>query len=279
MSHKLFWIRIPVAILVIAALLIPGISAHAESTTVTVSGSQLSGDMRQRINICYRVNKDNGTLDILVSGTDNEIVYRLTKDDTIYTYRWKSGEKAAIPLNMGSGDYELIVGAVISETKAMVLWSETLSVELYCELIPYLNPSLIVNWTAEMRLAETAKRLAIEDNPKETALAIGRYISERFSYDYDITGLPSGYIPDLVKVYECDKGICYDYAALFAAMCREAGIPTKLVMGYSAYIGPEYHAWCLVMIDGEWHKFDPVYSMYRGVQFLCASMTIEVRLY
>jgi len=279
MSKKKSWISIPVITLLIAALLSSGISTHAAPAAITVPGLQLSGDMREKISIIYEVNTDKGILDILVTGTENEIVYRLTMDDTMYTYRWKPGERAAIPLNMGSGEYELMVGSVISDTMARVLWRTPLSVELHCELRPYLNPSVIVNWTNEMRLVETAKRLAVEDNPRETALAIGRYIAERFSYNYDITHLPSGYIPDLFEIYEGDKGICYDYAALFAAMSREAGIPTKLIMGYSEYIGPEYHAWCLVKIDGEWHKFDPIYSMYRGAQFLCASKTIEVKQY
>ena len=279
MSKKKCWIRIPVITLLLVALLFSGVSALAASETITVSVSQLSGDARDKISIIYEVNTDKGILDILVSGVENEILYRLSMDDTRYEYRWKAGERAAIPLNMGSGEYELMVGAIISDTRARVLWRATLSVELDCELVPFLNPSVIVNWTNEMRLVNTAKRLAVDDDPRETALAFGKYIAERFSYDYDITQLPSGYIPDLFEIYDSKKGVCYDYAALFAAMCREVGIPTKLIMGYSAYIGPEYHAWCLVMIDGQWHKFDPIYSMYRGVQFLNASRTVEVRQY
>lgn len=279
MNKKIFWASILMITLLLTAILLPGIYANAVSAATTVSGSQLSGGMGDDISIRYAVDRGKGVLDILVSGTNDEIMYRLMKDDITYTYRHKPDARAAIPLNMGSGEYALTVGVMISDTRARVLWRTTLPVALDCELIPYLSSSKIVNWTEEMPLVQTAKKLAHENDPRGTALAIGRYISERFAYDYDIMDLPAGYIPDLIQVYENDKGICYDYAALYAAMCRAVGIPTKLIMGYSSYIGPEYHAWCLVRIDGEWHKFDPVYSMYKGAQFLCASNTVEERKY
>ena len=42
------------------------------------------------------------------------------------------------------------------------------------------------------------------------------------------------------------KGICFDYAALMAAMLRSQRIPTKLQVGYA---GEAYHAWISCYVD------------------------------
>ena len=65
---------------------------------------------------------------------------------------------------------------------------------------------------------------------------------KNLSYDYiKAQNVKSGYLPVLDTVLEKKKGICFDYASLFAAMCRSQSIPTKLVMGYIQ--GNMYHAW------------------------------------
>lgn len=47
-------------------------------------------------------------------------------------------------------------------------------------------------------------------------------------------------------LFNLRTGICYDYSALFAAMCRSIDIPTKFVRGYYTYNGTSvYHAWNL----------------------------------
>ena len=46
---------------------------------------------------------------------------------------------------------------------------------------------------------------------------------------------------------ESGKGICFDYAAVMAAMLRSQNIPCKLVVGFA---GKVYHAWINVYIEG-----------------------------
>jgi hypothetical protein len=66
------------------------------------------------------------------------------------------------------------------------------------------------------------------------------------------------------------KGICFDYAAVTAAMLRGLGIPCKLVAGYA---GAAYHAWIrayseetgwvnqLIYFDGKgWKLMDPTFA-------------------
>ena len=61
----------------------------------------------------------------------------------------------------------------------------------------------------------------------------------------------SGYIPNPDETLPTQKGICFDYASLGAAMLRSLGIPCQVITGY---VSPDdvYHAWNMVYIDGEW---------------------------
>ena len=56
------------------------------------------------------------------------------------------------------------------------------------------------------------------------------------------------YQPDPDETMKTGKGICFDYAALAAAMLRSQGIPTKLIFGY---VSPDdlYHAWNMFYTD------------------------------
>ena len=70
------------------------------------------------------------------------------------------------------------------------------------------------------------------------------------------------------------KGICFDYAALMAAMLRSQSIPTRLVTGYA---GTAYHAWIdvwsetegwihnVIFFDGNnWELMDPTFAAAGG---------------
>ena len=60
----------------------------------------------------------------------------------------------------------------------------------------------------------------------------------------------TGYLPDPDETLSTKKGICYDYAALAAAMLRSQGIPTKLITGYVSSGGSElYHAWNMIWLE------------------------------
>lgn len=53
-------------------------------------------------------------------------------------------------------------------------------------------------------------------------------------------------MPDVDETLSSGKGICFDYAALMAAMLRSQRIPTKLQVGYA---GEAYHAWISCYVD------------------------------
>ena len=61
------------------------------------------------------------------------------------------------------------------------------------------------------------------------------------------SGELKAYIPNPDRTLSTGKGICYDYAALMAAMLRSQGIPTRLIMGQ---VPQGYHAWNEVYLQG-----------------------------
>ena len=80
----------------------------------------------------------------------------------------------------------------------------------------------------------------------------------------------------LAETIKEKKGICFDYAALMAAMLRSQRIPTKLEFGYA---GDAYHAWVTTYIEDEgwingiikfdgvdWTLMDPTFAANAGTK-------------
>jgi len=52
-------------------------------------------------------------------------------------------------------------------------------------------------------------------------------------------------------------GDCNEHAALFAALARNATIPTRIVAGVTFHEGAfYYHAWNEVCLDDQWYSLD-----------------------
>lgn len=114
---------------------------------------------------------------------------------------------------------------------------------------------------------KAAELTAGKHTTEAKAMAIYSYIVKNFSYDYDLyyavlSGRVTRYTPDPNSILQSKKGICYDIASLYAAMCRSAGIPAKLVKGNSRPAGG-YHAWSSVYDTetGTWISMDLTLDM------------------
>ena len=60
-----------------------------------------------------------------------------------------------------------------------------------------------------------------------------------------------------LEVCQTHQGDCSEHAVLLAALCRSAGIPSRVAMGV-VYVGGIFggHAWTEVSIDGSWYALD-----------------------
>ncbi|HPT17382.1 MAG TPA: transglutaminase domain-containing protein [Kiritimatiellia bacterium] len=64
------------------------------------------------------------------------------------------------------------------------------------------------------------------------------------------------------------KGDCTEYATLFAALCRRAGIPARVMGGYvvdrnARLSGAAYHNWAEFHAEGRWQLADPHAGVFR----------------
>ena len=122
---------------------------------------------------------------------------------------------------------------------------------------PYLSPLTDINWSDDLASVKKARDLCKDaKTEKEKAQLVYNHLVARMAYDYSKVGkLPSGYVPDMDKIYSAQAGICYDLSSLYAGMMRSCGVKCKLVIGYNTMVDG-YHAWNDVFYDGSWHRID-----------------------
>lgn len=198
-------------------------------------------------------NLSEGFLSVAYTGGKNvRVKVQITKSGGDYAYTYNLNNKGAaetFPLTEGDGDYTVTVLENTTGSKYAQAYSCKLTLKLSSEFAPFLYPNQYVNFTSDSKTAAKAAELA---KGKSAALdkvaAIYHFAVDDISYDYELARtVTSGYLPDVDAVLERKTGICFDYAALMAAMLRSQGIPCKLVVGWA---GKVYHAWIDVYIDG-----------------------------
>lgn len=90
----------------------------------------------------------------------------------------------------------------------------------------------------------------------DTALGLFRWVSSHMTY--------AGYLGEAhgaLHALRTRVGDCTEYAALLVALCRAAGLPSRMVGGYVSdrSIVPrpaDYHDWAEIWIDGRWRVAD-----------------------
>ena len=144
-----------------------------------------------------------------------------------------SGKDAVFSLEQGDGTYTISLCENISGTTYRVVTSKRVNAKIENAYAPYLIATTDVQFTSGDDVCKKAAELckdAKTDMDKVTA--IYNYIAGHYTYDTklagDITsGKVSKYIPDTAATLNSNKGICYDLASLFAAMCRSQDHPLR----------------------------------------------------
>jgi len=190
-----------------------------------------------------------------------------------YTYTLKqNGDWEVFPLSDGNGSYTIGVFEQIDGSKYAMANSVTFTVTLKDEFAPFLRPNQYVNFAADSDTVKKAAELVKDATGMYAQVtAIYNFVVSNFSYDRQkAQTVQSGYLPDVDAILASKKGICFDYAAVMAAMLRSQGTPTKLVVGYA---GTAYHAWInvyspetgwvnsAIFFDGKkWNLMDPTFA-------------------
>lgn len=119
-------------------------------------------------------------------------------------------------------------------------------------LIPYTQKAPYLDTTdAAIRTTATTLR-GNETNLYRIATAIRDWVHQHMTPDASI-GVPRS----ATDIYARRRGVCRDYATLYTALARAAGVPTRLCSGIVYAEGRfYYHAWAESYV-GEWVTFDP----------------------
>ena len=117
------------------------------------------------------------------------------------------------------------------------------------------------------------------DTDEEKTKAIYEWMIHNFEYNYDYTPLVQYF--DVHQTIETRKGICYDFAHLFAALCRSKNIPCYVVDGTPYNPAKDCHTWNRVYFDGSWWNMDITFDTlqtknqgelygFRNIENICS---------
>lgn len=206
--------------------------------------------------IDFEVNTADSTVEIKnVSTNYSSYKVIVDKDDEEYIYNLVDTTES-FPLQMGSGKYTISLLGSNDGRRFRLISKETINVKLV-ENAVFLSSNQTVNWNDKSETTAFAQKLTMNaKTDQEKFDAIYDYVINNISYDYALAkSLPKGYIPNADFTLADGTGICYDFAAITAAMLRSVDVPAKLIKGYSVYT-PVYHAWNEVLINGKWIVVD-----------------------
>lgn len=209
--------------------------------------------------------------------SQKRLKFRAVKGDVQYNYDVANdGTPCIFPLQSGDGSYTFELMEQVVNTSYSLLYSVDCDVVMKDEFQPFLRPSEYAKYNSESKCVKRADELAALSADELVVIsAIFDDICGSISYDtqkaLEIAG-KTGYMPDPDETLDTNKGICFDYASLAAAMLRSQGIPTKIVFGY---VSPDdlYHAWNMFYTKqsgwvsvgydvkaGGWYRMDTTFS-------------------
>jgi len=217
----------------------------------------------------YKIDRsslDKGLISVqFASGNHAKTIVRISKGNDKYDYNLANG--AHYPLQKGNGTYNVLVAQLISDNKYKVVSQENVELKMDNENAVFLQSIPLVDWNNDTKAVAEARKLTnAATTDMEKVQAIYTYITQTIKYDYEkARTVQTDYIPNLDAIYDTSTGICYDYAAVFAAMARSQHIPTRLVMGYEASAPDVYHAWNQVYLKDsqQWVTIDTTYDATR----------------
>jgi len=143
---------------------------------------------------------------------------------------------------------------VVSVTVDLEMYPSPLKIEPVNKL-EYLQPGRYIE-SDDPRLVSIAQH-HVEEDALSSVLSISRWVGEHIEY--------SGYIKDdrgALHAFSTKQGDCTEYAYLFTALARSAGLPSRIVGGFVVnedqfLQARDFHNWSEVLVDGVWRVADP----------------------
>lgn len=225
---------------------------------------------------------DQGYVMVRYTGSNPKVKLQIsTPDDNTYTYLLSQNQEfETFPLSGGNGGYSLSVLENVDGDMYSVACSQDIDVSIADEFLPFLYPNQYVDFTPQSQaVAKGAELVKEAHSDLEAVTNIYHYVISSITYDTEkASSVAYGYLPDVDETLKSGTGICFDYAALTAAMLRSQRIPTRLEVGYA---GEAYHAWISVYLEetgwidniiefhgSSWSLMDPTFAAGTSSQNL-----------
>lgn len=125
----------------------------------------------------------------------------------------------------------------------------------------YTYPSAMTKPSPEMEAY--LQELQLTGSPSQRAQAIAAALHEDLAY---VPGSTSIYTT-AADAFQQRKGVCQDFAHIFLALARLAGIPARYVCGLPVGEGAT-HAWVEIWQEGHWLGYDPTRNRLADEQYI-----------
>ncbi|MDD6155002.1 MAG: transglutaminase-like domain-containing protein [Eubacteriales bacterium] len=112
------------------------------------------------------------------------------------------------------------------------------------------------NKAYKKKLKKTLKSLKLKGSNTAKVKKIYKYITKNVKYDNNYKKSGSTTYTAYGALNK-KKAVCNGYATLFYDMCREAGIPSRVIVGKTS---GGLHAWNIVKLDGKWYNCDATWD-------------------
>ena len=153
-----------------------------------------------------------------------------------------------------SGKDTLLTKIYVLAVSVFIIVSLIFSYNFVCKPVsPYLLNGGATLWDTQTE--ELADEICADsDTDAEKVQAIYSWMIVNFEYDYDYQTLLQYF--NIRRTLSTRKGVCYDFANLFAALCRSQNIPCYVVDGTPYDRSTEDHSWNRVYYDNSWWDVD-----------------------
>lgn len=196
--------------------------------------------------------------------TDKRMKVGVSHEGSTVYYDYVPGAEASYTFTKGDGNYTITLYSNVSGSSYKKVTSEKAVVAMEDEFAPYLASTEEIKFSADDEIGMKAKELCagLTDDASKV-VAIHNYIAANFTYDREFaanvtSGKVKSYVPSTSDILASGKGVCYDFSALFSAMCRSEGIPCAIEKGMR-FGG--YHAWNSVYVNDSWQSVDMTVSV------------------
>jgi len=154
-------------------------------------------------------------------------------------------------------DFQRIVSTapLIMEIDPGGLYQTAETVQDVSALTDFLEPESFIQ-SDHPRIIRQAKLITdnIQDDSSK-AMALVEWVYKNIEKDFEVS------LPSAVEVLRIRRGDCNEHSALFTALARAVGIPTKICLGIVYNEGMfYYHAWPAVFINNRWRPVDPTFG-------------------